>query len=212
MEASARTNEHISTELHEVLTQLQVRQPYVLAGHSIAGFYMLDYANRDRSEVSAVVDIDATIPKPGDHPVEEPKPGINWGKILAVTGLLRAVVTVAPGVVEPEGNAYSDEELKRLRAMVMWNFGNSAVADETARIGNNAAALREVTYPDDLPVLAFVADEKNDRTATKASAVQKLLENVKRHRILTLEGGHYLHWTQSKRMAGEVRSFLAPAG
>jgi len=63
-----------------------------------------------------------------------------------------------------------------------------------------------------LPVLAFVADEKNDRTATKASAVQKLLENVKRHRILTLEGGHYLHWTQSKRMAGEVRSFLAPAG
>ena len=142
MEASARTNEHISTELHEVLTQLQVRQPYVLAGHSIAGFYMLDYANRYRSEVSAVVGIDATIPKPRDHPVEEPKPGINWGKILAVTGLVRAVVTVAPGVVEPEGNAYSDEELKRMRAMVMWNFGNSAVADETARIGNNAAALR----------------------------------------------------------------------
>ena len=212
MEASARTNEHISNELHEVLAKLQVRQPYVLAGHSIAGFYMLDYANRYRSEVSAVVGIDATIPKPGDETVEEPQPDINWGKVLAITGLVRAVVAVAPGVVEPDGHAYSGEELKRMRTLMVWNFGNSAVADESARIANNAAALRGVTYADDLPVLAFVADEKNDRTADKISAAQTLLENVKRHQVVALEGGHYLHWTQSKRMAEEIRSFLTPAG
>lgn len=212
MEASARTNERISNELHEVLAKLEVRRPYVLAGHSIAGFYMLDYANRYRSEVSAVVGIDATIPKPGDETVEEPQPDINWGKVLAITGLVRAVVTVAPGLVEPDGNAYSPEELKRMRTMMMWNFGNSAVADESARIANNAAALRGVTYPDDLPVLAFVADEKNGGTAAKTSAAQTLLENVKRHQVVALEGGHYLHWRQSKRMAEEIRSFLSPAG
>ena len=99
-----------------------------------------------------------------------------------------------------------------MRTLIVWNFGNSAVADESARIANNAAALRGVTYPDDLPVLAFVADEKNDRTADKISAAQTLLENVKRHQVVALEGGHYLHWTQSKRMAEEIRSFLTPAG
>ena len=212
MEASARTNEHISSELHEVLAKLQVRRPYVLAGHSIAGFYLLDYANRYRAEVAAVVGIDATIPKPGDHPVEEPQAGINWVKVVAATGLVRDVVTVAPGLVDPDSSAYSEEQLRQMRTMMLWNIGNPAVADETARIGNNAEALRGVTYPDDLPVLAFIADEKDGRAAGKADAAENLLRNVARHRVLPLEGGHYLHWTQAKRMAEEIRRFVAPAG
>lgn len=67
-EAGPRSNENISNELHQALAMLKVPRPYVLAGHSIAGFYLLDYANRYRSEVAAVVGIDATIPKPGTGP------------------------------------------------------------------------------------------------------------------------------------------------
>ncbi|UUL77318.1 alpha/beta hydrolase [Pseudarthrobacter sp. Fe7] len=212
MEASARTNEHISNELHEVLSKLQVRQPYILAGHSIAGFYMLDYANRYRPEVSAVVGIDATIPKPGNEPVAEPQPGINWVKLLGSTGLVRAVAAVAPGLFDPDGSSFSDQEAQRMRTMMVWNFGNAAVADETARIANNAAALRGTRYPGDLPVLAFVADEKDGRAATKTAAAEDLLGNVSRHQVVPLEGAHYLHWTQSKRMAEEIRRFVAPAG
>jgi len=212
MEAPPRSNENISTELHEVLAKLQVKQPYVLAGHSIAGFYMLDYANRFPTEVAAVVGIDATIPKPGDQPVPDPEPGINWERALAVTGIVRAVTAVAPGLVDPASDAYTDDELHRMRLMASWNYGNSAVADESARIANNAAALRGVTYPDDLPVLALVADEKIDSTATKTAAVQNLLKNVKRHQIVTLDGNHYLHWSQSKRMAEEIQAFLAGTG
>lgn len=212
MEAGPRTNGTISAELHEVLAKLEVRQPYVLAGHSIAGFYMLDYANRYRSEVSAVVGLDATIPKPGSEPVEEPQPGINWLKGLNTIGLVRAVISVAPGLVDPDSDAFTDDELQRMRTMYMWNFGNDAVDDETARIAHNAQALRGVTYPDDLPVLAFVADENTSRTAEKTSGMQNLLQNVSRHQVITLEGNHYLHWTQSKRMAEEIRAFLAQTG
>ncbi|MET4589420.1 alpha/beta hydrolase [Arthrobacter sp. 754] len=212
MEARARTNENISTELHEVLAKLQVKPPYVLAGHSIAGFYMLDYANRYPAEVSAVIGIDATIPKPGSQPVPDPDPGINWGKALAVTGLVRAVAAVAPGIFDPDSDAYTDDELQRMRRMMNWNFGNAAVADETARIANNAAALRGVTYPDDLRVLAFLADDKSDSITTKTAATQNLLKNVKRQEIITLEGGHYLHWTQAKPMADAIRAFLSRSG
>jgi pimeloyl-ACP methyl ester carboxylesterase len=208
MEGSARTNENISTELHDVLAKLQVSQPYVLAGHSIAGFYMLDYANRFRGEVSAVVGIDATIPKPGHGSVEEPQPGINIERALSFTGVVRAVTAAAPGLLDPDSDAYTEDELKRMRLMMSWNFGNPAVADESARIANNAASLRGVAYPDDLPVLAFVADEKTDSTATKMSSAEELLKNVRRHRIVSLEGGHYLHWTQSARLAQEIRAFL----
>ena len=207
-EAGPRTNENISNELHEVLAKLQVKQPYVLAGHSIAGFYMLDYANRYRTEVSAVVGIDATIPKPGNEPVPEPQPEFNWQRALSVTGVLRAVIAVAPGLVDPDSKAYTDDELRRMRMMMNWNFGSPAVVDETARIGNNSVALRGVTYPDDLPVLAFVADEKTEHTADKTAAAENLLKNVKRHQIVPLEGNHYLHWTQSQRMAETIRTFL----
>ena len=93
--------------------------------------------------------------------------------------------------------------------MANWNFGNPAVADETARIANNAASLRGVTYPDDLPVLAFIADESDDSTATKTESARNLLANVDRHEILPVQGHHYLHWTQSRRMAEEIRAFLA---
>ena len=212
MAAGPRTNEHISTELHQVLATLQVPQPYVLAGHSIAGFYLLDYANRYRTEVAAVVGIDASIPKPGDEPVAEPQPGINWTGILAATGLVRAVAAVAPAVVDPQSTAFTEDELRRMRMMSLWNFGNPAVADETARIATNAQALRGVVYPADLPVLVFVADEGSDRTAGKVAAAENLLRNVARHRVLTVQGGHYLHWTQAPLMAGTIREFLAATG
>jgi pimeloyl-ACP methyl ester carboxylesterase len=208
MEAPPRTNENISTELHEVLAKLQVKQPYVLAGHSIAGFYMLDYANRYPGEVAAVVGIDASVPKPGDGPVPDPEPGLNWQRALAVTGIVRGVSAVAPDFVDPASDAYTDDELQRMRLMTSWNYGNPAVADETARIANDSAALRGVTYPADLPVLAFIADDKSDATAAKTSAAQNLLKNVARHEVVTLEGHHYLHWTQSKRMAEDIRTFL----
>jgi pimeloyl-ACP methyl ester carboxylesterase len=212
MAASARSNENISTELHEVLAKLKVQQPYVLAGHSIAGFYLLDYANRYPKEVSAVVGIDATIAKPGSEPVPDPQPDVNWQRALAVTGVVRAVSFIVPGFVDPESNAYSEDELQRMRLMTSWNFGNPAVADETARIANNAAALRGVTYPDDLPVLAFIADDKSQHAGTKAAAAENLLKNVRRHEVVPLEGNHYLHWTQSKKMAEEIRSFLGGNG
>ena len=76
LNASERTNQNISTELHEVLTNLNIARPYVLAGHSIAGFYLLDYANRYPAELSAVVAIDPSLPKatadPGELPLQGP--------------------------------------------------------------------------------------------------------------------------------------------
>ena len=138
MNAGERTNSNISRELHEVLTRLHIKQPYVLAGHSIAGFYTLDYANRYPAEVAAVIGIDATIPKPRSEPAEEPQPGINWERALSVTGVVRNVTAIAPGLAAPDSDAYSADELERMRLMLSWNFGNDAVADETARIAANA--------------------------------------------------------------------------
>ncbi|MGY2743510.1 alpha/beta fold hydrolase [Pseudarthrobacter sp. O4] len=208
LSASERTNKNISTELHEVLAKLNITRPYVLAGHSIAGFYMLDYANRYPAEVSAVIGIDPTVPTAKEGPVELPLEGAGLVRMLSVTGVVRAVLAVAPALVEPDGDAFTADERERMRLMLSWNLGNQAVADETARISNNAAELRGVTYPDALPVLAFVSGAGSPGEPAKAEAAENLLKNVKRHEIVPLAGGHYLHWTQAKLMAEAIRKFL----
>ncbi|MCU1515322.1 MAG: alpha/beta hydrolase fold protein, partial [Pseudarthrobacter sp.] len=113
---------------------------------------------------------------------------------------------------DPAGDAYTDDEFERMRLMASWNFGNDAVADETARIANNAAALRGVHYPDALPVLAFLANEGSDPGQDRKAATADLLANVQRHEIVSLNGGHYLHWTQSRTMAETIRTFLGSTG
>lgn len=208
MTASDRTLENISTELHEVLSKLDIPAPYILLGHSIAGFYTLDYVNRYPDEVAAVVGIDTTVPSSKARREPVPSGGIDIERVLATMGVVRAVATVAPGFVEPDGDAYTRTEREQMRMMFSWNFGNAVVADETRRIGNNAAALKGMTYPDHLPVLTFLAGDKVATAPEWVSIHEEQLRNVTRHEVVVLDGGHYLHWTQSKAMAEKLSDFL----
>jgi len=188
--------------------ELRAPKPYILVGHSIAGFYTLSYANRYPQEVSAVVGIDPTVPaaKGGSGGMDLPFHAV--GAVLQASGVTRAAITLFPGLAEPKGSAYTADERARIRAMTIWNFGNAAVADETNRTGSNAAALRGVTYPDRLPVLDFLASEKVAADPKWVQQHEDQLRNVQRHEIVVLDGGHYLHWTQSKAMADKITAFL----
>ncbi len=78
-----------------MLSKLNVEKPYVLAGHSIAGFYTLSYAARYPKEVSAVIGIDPTVPAAkADALPNRHWHGINWVRLLATTGLVRAGIAL----------------------------------------------------------------------------------------------------------------------
>jgi pimeloyl-ACP methyl ester carboxylesterase len=53
----------IATDLHSLLRRGNVPGPYVLAGHSFGGLYVLTYAARYPDEVAGMVVIDTTAPK-----------------------------------------------------------------------------------------------------------------------------------------------------
>lgn len=99
MSARERTVENISTELHEALSSLDIKEPYVLAGHSLGGLYTLDYANRYPSEVSAVIGIDSTVPTAQfeKEAAANGGGGINITGILSTIGAVRTVVWVRSG-------------------------------------------------------------------------------------------------------------------
>lgn len=206
-----RTVQNITAELHEALTKLNVDRPYILAGHSIAGFYTLFYASQYRAEVSAVVGIDPTVPAAGTGPTDasERPAGINWGRMLSTTGVVRWVTAIAPGLAEPEGAGHTASEREQIRIMTSWNFDNQAVFDETNRIAENARKVQSLTYPDDMPVLTFLAEDNG--APSKTGLHESRLRNVRHHEIQVLPGGHYLHWTQSPAMANKISAFLKQA-
>ena len=214
MTAPARTVENITTELHEALTALHVPAPYVLAGHSISGFYTLAYANRYPEELSAVIGIDPTVPAgklgaPSAGTSTGSQGGIPWSRIPSVTGLVRWVDSIAPSLAEPAGDAFTASERERLRLMSSWNFYNPALTDETLEMGNNARKLQGLRYPDGLPVLDFLAQDTIDSDPDWQKAHETQLQNVQQHKIVVLKGGHYLHWTQSTVIAKTITDFLA---
>ena len=142
-----RTVQNITAELHDVLSRLDAPKPYILVGHSIAGFYH----PRLRAAVSGR-GLRGRRHRPDRAGVGAGLGGTSGmslgavGTVLRTSGLVRAAFTLAPGLAEPAGGAFTDEERARIRAMSIWNFGNAAVADETARMGGNASALRGVDY------------------------------------------------------------------
>lgn len=206
-----RTVENITAELHEALSKLNIDRPYILAGHSIAGFYTLFYANQYRKEVSAVVGIDPTVPAGGTGRTDAigPDAGINWGRMLSSTGVVRWVTAIAPGLAEPDGAGHTASEREQIRLMTSWNFDNQAVFDRTNRIAENARKVQDLMYPDDMPVLTFLAEDSGN--PSKTGLHESRLRNVRHHEIQVLPGGHYLHWTQSPAMAERITAFLKRA-
>ncbi len=210
-----RTIENIAEELHSVLSKLGITGPYVLAGHSIAGFTTLYYANKYPAEVSAVIGIDPSVstapaPPPGSAaPADAPPSGNFWERMPSTIGLVRWAAAL--GLTDPPSSGYTPAERDHMRMLTSWNFGNEAVTDETNRVGENAAKLQGLSYPSQLPVLMLLAQDTMDSRPEWLSLHERQLLNVTRHELVVLDGPHYLHWTKAKEMAKEINEFLEPA-
>lgn len=200
-----RTVENISSELHAVLTELGVHQPILLA-HSLAGIYSLDYVNRFPGEVSALVTVDSSVPEDFAVPADRS----FWEGVLATSGVVRWVITLDPDIATPAAPAgvYSEEQLEQIRLMNIWNYANPALLDENNRTAENFREVADLSYPGDLPVLAFVSKQLVDANPRWLPAHEQQLEQSARSALMVLDGDHYLHWTHSPEMAAVIQEFL----
>jgi len=202
-DAPPRTIENITGELHQAIAALDLEEPYILLGHSIAGIYDLYYANRYHDEVSAVVGIDASVPGQVNGLAGQGNP---LNRLVAESGLLRAAAALAPSLIEPDGTAYTAREREQMRAMANWNWANPAILDEADQGARNFSVVQNMTYPDDVSVLSFI--KKHGSQAGWRELHQAQLENLDHGELIELDGGHYLHWTHAAELAQHIRQFL----
>jgi len=129
--------------------------------------------------------------------------------MLAGSGVVRWVTTIAPDLIQPPGDAYTAEERVGIAALTRWNYGNLAVSDEWSRIGANSTKAHAQPFAADLPILEMLSSESVETMPDWLSNHEAELEGVSSHRLEVLEGSHYLHWTQSPAMAQMMSEFIS---
>ena len=205
-----RTIENMSTELHQTLAALKVHQPYTLVAHSIGGLYALDYVNRFPGEVRAVVSIDGS---PAIDAVASEAQASRWTRLWTLSGVTRWVSMAKPTLfVRAPEDTYSDSARRQMRTLVLRNDSTPAVVEESHRMGQNVNAARGLSFPADLPVLTFIAQDTIDFLPAWYPAHQDQLKGLVQSKLIVLDDGHYLHYHHSPEIADAVRTFLdAPA-
>ncbi len=89
-------------DLHVLLERAHVPGPYVLAGHSLGGMFVLSYAHRYPSQVGGVVLLDSMHPRQ-THTAADMAPVLDLVPTVARTGLARLLVDPKEG--EPAAQA-----------------------------------------------------------------------------------------------------------
>lgn len=82
--AEPRSGAQLAEELHVLLDRAGVPGPYVLAGHSFGGLYVLAYAARYPDDVSGMVLIDSTSPAATSGPASDTRPGAVAERVAAL--------------------------------------------------------------------------------------------------------------------------------
>lgn len=195
-----RTTENIVTEVHAALKELDIDR-YVLAGHSIAGIYGIEFAHRYRDEVSAFVGIDTSVPGQPNMDTVFPTGLLAVAKNL---GLMRVVKALSgSGYDEP---AYSEDAREQIGLISNRNSLTPTILDEMARIRTNFADALDARFPADLPLLLFV-EADNANNPDWLSLHERQAASVDDGTVIPVDGEHYLHHTHTPEIADGLRAW-----
>ncbi|UHA74018.1 alpha/beta hydrolase [Paenibacillus sp. 481] len=197
-----RSTKNIVNEIHEALQHLKMDR-YILMGHSIAGIYGLDYVNKYANEVRAFVGIDSSVPTQFDNKdVEFP---IKTVQILKKSGLSRLLMKLG---ADPYATLPFDDETKeQMRMLALKNMYNPSTLNEMEHINSNFKTAEHVTFPKNLPLIFFIQANSADIKDWIPLHEEQVKDSV-HGKVITLEGGHYLHHTRSKEIVENVRKFM----
>jgi hypothetical protein len=115
-------------------------------------------------------------------------------------------------LVQAPSDTYSSSALRQMQKLALRNDSTPAVVEESQRMGQNVNAAKGLSFPADLPVLDFLAQDNIDLAPEWLPAHQEQLVGLKRSKLVVIDDGHYLHYHHSPEIADAVRAFLdAPA-
>jgi pimeloyl-ACP methyl ester carboxylesterase len=173
----------VATDLHTLLERAGEPGPYVLAGHSAGGIYVLNFAHLYEQQVAGVVLLDSMHPEQYTKIASWPAFYEMFRRVSAVLpslsrlGVSRVVNQTAYGDLPPEAR---DEQ----RAFWSTPRHNRSVRDEFSQVRTAMAQATSLTSLGDRPLVVVTAEKEAQDGWTAAQDELATLSTNVLHRVL----------------------------
>ncbi len=214
--STERTISTIVRELHECTQKLGCKEYYLMA-HSISGLYSLYWANEYPQEVKGFIGIDPSVPKQSDR---EPFPisVVTLNKLSAylqqaknILGItrLKSISKHQKAVYADSSYVYTKEELMVFRILSMDFVNNKTVMNELDCMESNLDIVREMKFPNNMPVLQFVSGDNCELMEAWEKLHREVITETDKSEVLRLDGGHYLHFECKQEIIDKVKEWIS---
>lgn len=148
----------ISTDLHTLLTRGDVPGPYVLAGHSFGGLYVLTFAALYPDDVSGLILVDSTAPSSTATP-GEPKEKGSYDLLGRISALASASARLGLGrlLAESDYGTLPAQSRDEIRASATTAIYLQSSIDEYIQAGESGAQAAALTDFADKPLVVLTA-------------------------------------------------------
>ena len=184
---TAQDGAQIATDLHTLLQRGHVPGPYVLAGHSFGGLYVLTFAARYPDEVAGMVLVDSTAPASAAKPgAASPGDGGSDDGMSRVSALVSTAARLGLGRLYGQFDFGSLPPRSRdeVRASVATASMVRSTIDEYVQATastEQAAALRDFA---DKPLIVLTAGSGHDAAWSAAQNRMATLSTNSVHRVI----------------------------
>ncbi len=153
--------DQIAADLHTLLDRAHVPGPYVLAGHSFGGLYMLSFAAQFPDDVAGLVLLDSTAPKPG--PALPTDTG-SYQALHRVSLLASTVAHVGVGrwIAQASYDSLPPRSQDEARANASTADHLASFIEEFVQANTAMQQASSLTGLDGKPLIVVTADEGNN--------------------------------------------------
>lgn len=105
------------------------------------------------------------------------------------------------------GLPFDEETKEQMRMIMLKNMYNESALNELQSISSNFKGAQHLTFPKELPLNLFV-DAGNTSNEGWIPLHEEQAKNSVQGKMMTFEGGHYLHHLRSQEIAENFRKFM----
>lgn len=218
MTETARTVENINSEVYDALEVLGIDTCTLLV-HSISGVYGLNFVYAYPEKVNAFIAIDNTVYDEGlsetlameqEYMLQAAEEFDQLRNTFDSIEEFEAAIASDPqkyGAELPDviGYTYSEEDREEYYEAYA-NSSNQTIQNEILNMDENLESIKEVRFPNVLPVLTLISSENVQAMPAWETAHQDQLDfNSDNHELHIIEGNHYVWYTN---INGIVQSIL----
>jgi pimeloyl-ACP methyl ester carboxylesterase len=185
--STAQDGAQIATDLHTLLQRGHVPGPYVLAGHSFGGLYVLTFAARYPDEVAGMVLVDSTAPASAANPgTASPGHGGSSNGLSRVSALVSTAARLGLGRLYARSafGSLPPRSRDEVRASVATPSTLRSTIDEYVQANastQEAASLRNFA---DKPLVVLTAGSGSDATHLADQNHLATLSTNSAHRVI----------------------------